>query len=227
MLGNLAVQALAAADHFIIYPTAVIRSMFEAKMRVEIWEIPFHIDLILVSVVLYCSSFNMCLVVWLTSWTVKTMLKLRKVILEKNSRKYVALCSFEELKYIKLPTLILFLTDSTPPNVNITSDDSPYSTRSPSFTFTSSEDATFKCAIDDTRFYTPCGKGLSGQFTASNVLDGRHAFFVQGTDDAGNVGEHKQYVFVVGKWFMLTRRKLYVFVILISKTKQTPNFIIL
>ena len=80
-------------------------------------------------------------------------------------------------------------------------------TRTPSFTFTSNEEATFKCAIDVTRLY----QGTGGKFIARNVPDGRHAFFVQGTDKHGNVGQHVQYIFTVGKSlfnsFYSTKRK--------------------
>ncbi|CAB3983302.1 Hypothetical predicted protein [Paramuricea clavata] len=89
------------------------------------------------------------------------------------------------------------LNYNSPPIVTITSDDSPYSTRAPSFTWESNEDATFKCAIDDTRFYQPCGQGLRGRHTARNVPDGKHAFFVQGTDKARNIGQHVRYIFSV------------------------------
>ena len=95
---------------------------------------------------------------------------------------------------------LLLIADNSPPVVSITSDDSPYSTRNPSFTFESSEESTFLCAIDSTRFYQPCGRGLRSQFTASNVLDGQHAFFVQGTDLSGNIGNHERYIFTVGKY---------------------------
>lgn len=84
-------------------------------------------------------------------------------------------------------------------------------TRTPSFTFTSNEEATFKCAIVDTRLYQSCGEGTGGEFIARNVPDGRHAFFVQGTDKHGNVGQHVQYIFTVGKSlfnsFYSTKRK--------------------
>ena len=72
------------------------------------------------------------------------------------------------------------------------------STRTPSFTFVSNENAKFKCAIDDTRLYEPCGEGLTGKYTARNVPDGRHAFFVQGTDKY-NVGPHVRFLFTIGK----------------------------
>lgn len=72
-------------------------------------------------------------------------------------------------------------------------------TRTPSFTFISNENANFKCAIDDTRLYQNCGEGMGGKFIARNVPDGRHAFFVQGTDKYGNAGQHVQYIFTVGE----------------------------
>ncbi|XP_028410633.1 uncharacterized protein LOC114533322 [Dendronephthya gigantea] len=95
------------------------------------------------------------------------------------------------------PASRTFDVDNTPPNVEITTKTTAYSTRDPSFTWRSSENSTFKCAIDSTLNYRPCGDGFNGEYTASNVREGRHAFFVQGTDKAGNVGPHARHVFSV------------------------------
>ncbi len=43
----------------------------------------------------------------------------------------------------------------------------------------------FECSLDDKQF-KPCGEGLTGQWTGTNVPDGRHNFKVKGTDSNGN-----------------------------------------
>ena len=95
----------------------------------------------------------------------------------------------------------MFLLDTTPPKIQV-SGDSEYSTSNPSFTWTSSEEATFECAVDNTLLYEPCGKGISGLFTAKNVPSGSHALFVRGKDGVGNYGPHVQYPFLVGRFHL-------------------------
>ena len=84
--------------------------------------------------------------------------------------------------------------------MKVNTDFSVYNMSNPTFTWTSSEEASFECAIDDTRLYQDCGEGTSGNFTANNVPSGRHAFFIRAKDKANNYGSHEQYLFQVGKY---------------------------
>ena len=79
--------------------------------------------------------------------------------------------------------------------------DQPKLTKSnPSFTWTSSESATFKCGIDNSFNLQDCGEGIKGQWTKTNIPDGQHVFIVIGTDDLGNQGPYAQHRFTVGEF---------------------------
>ena len=85
--------------------------------------------------------------------------------------------------------------------MKVNPDTSVHNTSNPTFTWTSSEYATFECAVDDTRLYEDCGKGTGGTFTANDVPNGRHMFFIRGKDNANNYGPHVQYPFQVGTFY--------------------------
>ena len=71
---------------------------------------------------------------------------------------------------------ILTYTSSNPPSIN----------QRQVIRWTSNEQASFKCTLDGVT--TDCGKGRTGEFTSSNLPDGRHTFEVYGVDDLGNQG---------------------------------------
>ena len=102
--------------------------------------------------------------------------------------------------------MLCVLVDSTPPQVRVNPDKAVYNIPNPSFTWTSSEDATFECAIDDTRLYKNCGQGTSGLFTEKNIPSGRHIFYIRGRDKTNNVGPNVEYPFEIGVYNNLVAR---------------------
>ena len=54
-----------------------------------------------------------------------------------------------------------------------------------SFFWKSKEPTTFKCGIDPSNM-KDCGVGDSGNWSAKNLSDGEHEFYVEATDEFGN-----------------------------------------
>ena len=72
-------------------------------------------------------------------------------------------------------------------------------TRSPKFSWTSDEDATFRCKVEGVTQYQNCGDGTSGSWTSSNVPDGKHNFLVRARDKFGNEKQPFRFPFQIGK----------------------------
>ena len=92
--------------------------------------------------------------------------------------------------------------DSVGPKISFLSNQ-PTSTRSsPTIRWTSSENARFKCAIDNgQRQFVDCGEGFSGEWTGTNLPDGVTRFLVYGVDKTNNQGPTSEHQFTVGKLF--------------------------
>ena len=69
--------------------------------------------------------------------------------------------------------------------------------RSPEFTWTSSEQATFECSLDRGP-YENCDSGTSGTWS-KDVREGSHTLMVRGRDIVGNVGRIIAHTWTVGK----------------------------
>jgi len=77
--------------------------------------------------------------------------------------------------------------DTTPPAITITGPVRTFS-RTPTFTFTFSEDvSSVRCKIDSGT-YVPCGD----RYTTPRLTFGPHTIYVQATDDSGNVGTNNK-----------------------------------
>lgn len=68
----------------------------------------------------------------------------------------------------------------------------------PSFSWKSSEVASFVCSLDEGVFKL-CGRGVTGTWDGQNLRDGRHVFSVRGEDDVGNLGRKFAHSWIVGK----------------------------
>ncbi len=88
--------------------------------------------------------------------------------------------------------------DGTGPKISFPSDLPVQTKNNPSFTWTSSEPATFKCAVNGGQF-VDCGNGTNGKWTGFNIPDGPYKLFVYGTDDMNNRGRTEQHKFIVGE----------------------------
>ena len=81
--------------------------------------------------------------------------------------------------------------------------DLPTVTKSnPSFTWSSSESASFTCAIDNNFNRVDCGQGPNGQWTGNNIPDGQYVFIVSGRDKFGNQGPQTRHRFTVGQFYI-------------------------
>ena len=89
-----------------------------------------------------------------------------------------------------------FTVDTTPPPVpDITSGPAgPTSDRTPSFAFSSSGAAAFKCSIDNLPPTTACN---GGSFTAATLTDGTHIFYVTALDAVLNTSAAASRAFTV------------------------------
>lgn len=81
-------------------------------------------------------------------------------------------------------TVSITITDTTPPDTTITGGPTgPTNTRTPSFTFTSSEDpSTFHCSVGGDPFIA-----CTSPFTTRQLPDGQYVFSVYAVDAAGNI----------------------------------------
>ena len=82
--------------------------------------------------------------------------------------------------------MLVFLLDSTPPELTITKSPNP-SSSSPTVEWRSTEPVDFKCIFDDGQSFD-CGNGTTGSWTGSNVPDGSQRFVIEGKDKVGNTG---------------------------------------
>ena len=71
---------------------------------------------------------------------------------------------------------------------------------SPIFSWRSTEQATFKCSLDN-GIFEDCGSGTSGTWKKEGLGDGRHALRVKAIDSVGNEGPSVTHIWTVGKRF--------------------------
>ena len=91
-------------------------------------------------------------------------------------------------------------SDTTGPKISFPAGQPTLTRSNPTFRWTSSEPATFKCAFDGGQFnIQDCGDGISGRWTRTNIPDGEYKLLVYGTDDTNNRGPTAEHKFVVGK----------------------------
>ena len=93
--------------------------------------------------------------------------------------------------------------DTAGPKISFSSNLPRTTKRNPTFTWTSSESAKFKCGIDNSYKLVDCDQGTSGRWTGENVQDGSHVFIVYGVDGMNNRGENARHRFIVGKYVQL------------------------
>ena len=92
--------------------------------------------------------------------------------------------------------------DSTGPRIYFPRDLPVVTKTNPLFTWTSSEPANFKCAIEGSQLnYVDCGEGTSGNWSGLNIPDGEYKFLVYGTDKMNNRGPTEEHTFTVGELF--------------------------
>ena len=106
-------------------------------------------------------------------------------------------------KIIECVFLRFINLDAEGPLINFPDDQSQLTNAAPTFKWTSSENAVFKCGIDNSFNLQDCGEGLTGSWTGKNIPDGSHVFIVVGTDELGNQGQYAQIRFTVGQSLML------------------------
>lgn len=88
--------------------------------------------------------------------------------------------------------------DSNGPD--ITFGDQPTDTQSsPTFTWSSSEPARFKCRMENSFEEVDCGRGTYGLWTGNKIPDGPHKFLVYGMDKMNNRGPVAELEFNVGE----------------------------
>ena len=95
-----------------------------------------------------------------------------------------------------------FHLDATGPRISFPANIPAATKTNPFFTWTSSESASFKCAVlveGNQPNYVNCGQGTSGNWTGLNIPDGAYKFLVYGTDDMNNRGPTKEHRFIVGE----------------------------
>ena len=105
-------------------------------------------------------------------------------------------------------TICFYFVDSTSPKITFPSDQPVLTQHNPKFTWTSSEPAKFKCAIEGHQNFVDCGEGTSGKLDGNNIPDGNYKLLVYGTDDVNNTGPVAEHTFVVGKWIMTVKDQL-------------------
>ena len=66
------------------------------------------------------------------------------------------------------------------------------------FRWTSSEEVSFKCGIDDPTRFVDCGSGRTGTWPTPQLRDGQHTFYLVALDTVGNKAS-LQKTFTVGK----------------------------
>ena len=82
---------------------------------------------------------------------------------------------------------IFFWLDKRGPGLNITSDNPSKTNKiTQSITWTSSEQANFKCKLNGR--VVRCGSGTDGFYTTPNLPDGNFTFEVTAVDKLGNTG---------------------------------------
>jgi hypothetical protein len=67
------------------------------------------------------------------------------------------------------------------------------------FNWTSSEPATFKCALDDDIEGEECGEGTDGDYLTPTLVDGEHEFRLLVEDKVGNLAPLIRSKFNIGK----------------------------
>ncbi|CAB4028569.1 Hypothetical predicted protein [Paramuricea clavata] len=88
--------------------------------------------------------------------------------------------------------------DTTGPKISFPAGQPTLTRNNPTFRWTSSEPATFKCALDGGQFNVhDCGDGISGRWTRTDIPDGVYKLLVYGTDDTNNRGPTAEHKFVV------------------------------
>ena len=71
------------------------------------------------------------------------------------------------------------------------------------FSWRSSENAKFECALDNREVFFKCGEGFEAQLRFDNLKrNGEHVLHVRGTDDQNNVGDIISAEWTVGKSFL-------------------------
>ena len=88
------------------------------------------------------------------------------------------------------------IVDATPPTISFNNPPSKTS-GSPQFTWRSSEEADFECALDRGP-YENCDNGTTGRWSKNNVPHGSRHLSVRGRDSAGNLGT-TSHTWFVGK----------------------------
>ena len=92
------------------------------------------------------------------------------------------------------------LADSEGPKISFPIDQPKTTKQNPTFTWTSSEPAKFKCGLDNSFNLVDCDQGTSGQRTFKDIPDGHHLFLVYGVDEMNNRGPFAQHDFTVGEY---------------------------
>ena len=96
--------------------------------------------------------------------------------------------------------MFTFHLDSTGPKISFPANQPVVTKNNPTFRWTSSEPAKFKCALDSDQFNErDCGDGTSSHWTGTNIPDGHYKLLVYGTDDMNNKGPTAEHKFIVGK----------------------------
>ena len=71
---------------------------------------------------------------------------------------------------------------------------------------TSPKSAQFECALDNVRDMQPCGEGITGSWTGTDIPNGDHTLYVRAKDSFGDYGQIKTHSWRVGKFNHSHRR---------------------
>ena len=91
----------------------------------------------------------------------------------------------------------IFVLDSEGPDITF-GDEATNTQNSPTFSWSSSEPAQFKCRMGNSFNEVDCGNGMKGTWTGNQIPDGPHTFIVYGVDEMNNRGPVAELRFKVG-----------------------------
>ena len=89
------------------------------------------------------------------------------------------------MDYFNITEITLFCSDSKPPELDFTSKLPNKTSGDVKFFWRSKEEASFNCGTDADNL-TDCGVGDVGNWSAKNLSDGDHVFYVEAIDEFGN-----------------------------------------
>lgn len=90
-------------------------------------------------------------------------------------------------------------------------------TNSPTIEWRSTAPANFMCSLDNAEYRACGGLDTKGQWTGTNLREGRHTLVVQAVDPDGNPGDPARHSWFVGKMNFFNRLSSYTPLLQLSK----------